>query len=511
MYDGTQLVSARRTSRGAVCPTRGTYPANATAVAAMLDSARAALLEVVGPQACVAMVSNGGAHVEIVCRLPLSAAHITMIRDRLLSEARQHRLEVERAESSPALINGHPPTEADEPAPSLSLHVLSSCPLFYDGVAAGVLQVSLLGAIPSNRRAPAFEKLLAQSPAVAATLLWHVAGQRNKLVEALSHVGEGVLLFDDEGRLTFASERARELLACGPALESGPFANVAEIVAEARRQRLQRFNRVLRSGVRDRLLGARVQLIGDADDERWWQVGLHDITASWLAERGSCSVLPQDDEWQAPLRSIRNSAELLLKQEAGFLNVQQKYHLQNIEEAVGRACQLLREGPAGGQSRSFGEQPLERRRQAHLGLLIRKAAALYQSAAAKQGLHLRLELPASLPALNGDRDRLMQLMVNLVDNAVKFSPAGGEVIIGAREEDAEIFCWVQDQGAGIPASEVPFLFEPHRQRDPRANGARGHGLGLSIAREIVELHRGRIWVESEAGKGSKFCVALPQA
>jgi signal transduction histidine kinase len=123
---------------------------------------------------------------------------------------------------------------------------------------------------------------------------------------------------------------------------------------------------------------------------------------------------------------------------------------------------------------------------------------------------LTTELPAYLPLINGDGPRLEQVLLNLMTNAVKFTPVGGIISVRVKEEDSGLTVAVQDNGIGIAREEQSRLFKPYsrisadRQRQP------GLGLGLALAKQVVELHGGRIWVESEAGSGSTFSFFLPK-
>ena len=122
--------------------------------------------------------------------------------------------------------------------------------------------------------------------------------------------------------------------------------------------------------------------------------------------------------------------------------------------------------------------------------------------------HLSLDLPDSLPLVQGDGKKLEQVVLNLMTNATKFTPERGSITLRARKRDTELVIEVQDSGIGIPKDEQERLFKPYsrinadRQRHP------GLGLGLALAKQVVELHGGRIWVESELGKGSTFAFAL---
>ncbi|WP_255415215.1 sensor histidine kinase KdpD [Vitiosangium sp. GDMCC 1.1324] len=124
-------------------------------------------------------------------------------------------------------------------------------------------------------------------------------------------------------------------------------------------------------------------------------------------------------------------------------------------------------------------------------------------------VHLVLELPEVLPPVLADRDRLLQVFSNLLGNALKFTPPGGEVKVSARVEGGTICFQVHDTGPGIAPEALMHIFERFWQADRRDR--RGSGLGLSIAKGLVDAHGGRIWVESEPGHGSTFLFTMPVA
>jgi PAS domain S-box-containing protein len=129
--------------------------------------------------------------------------------------------------------------------------------------------------------------------------------------------------------------------------------------------------------------------------------------------------------------------------------------------------------------------------------------------AASRSLELRLEVVPDPGEVFADRDRLLQVLENLVGNAVKFTKSGGHVSVGAAPRNGELLFWVEDSGAGIASDDLPHLFDRFWQaRNARKQGV---GLGLPIVKGIVEAHRGRIWVESQVGKGSTFFFTLPRA
>jgi two-component system, OmpR family, phosphate regulon sensor histidine kinase PhoR len=142
--------------------------------------------------------------------------------------------------------------------------------------------------------------------------------------------------------------------------------------------------------------------------------------------------------------------------------------------------------------------------------LIRSSLERLGLFAERQGVRLEADIEGELPPLRGDEDRLGQLLINLLHNAVKFSEPGGPIIVRARRQDGEVVLSVEDQGVGIPRAELDRVFERFYKVDKaRVAGRGGTGLGLAIVRHIAESHGGRVWVQSEEGRGSTFSVAIP--
>ena len=130
--------------------------------------------------------------------------------------------------------------------------------------------------------------------------------------------------------------------------------------------------------------------------------------------------------------------------------------------------------------------------------------------ATKNGVRLSLELDSQIDLVEGDERRIRQVVFNLLSNAVKFTPQGGRVDVSAAKENGEVVVAVTDTGQGISTDDQARIFEEFQQAKA-TNGERpeGTGLGLALSRSLVELHGGRIWVESEVGKGSTFSFTLP--
>jgi signal transduction histidine kinase len=132
---------------------------------------------------------------------------------------------------------------------------------------------------------------------------------------------------------------------------------------------------------------------------------------------------------------------------------------------------------------------------------------MFQASATEKGVSLFVEKTPPRLATWGDAERIVQVMSNLVGNALKFVPRGGKVVIKSEQRGSEVVFSVADSGPGIVREDLDKLFEKFWQR--RRSDRRGVGLGLAIARGIVEAHGGRIWAESRVGVGSTFYFTLP--
>jgi signal transduction histidine kinase len=154
-----------------------------------------------------------------------------------------------------------------------------------------------------------------------------------------------------------------------------------------------------------------------------------------------------------------------------------------------------------------GQLTIERARLSAVEL-ITEAVDMQKPLASSSSIELRVEVDADVPDVLGDRDRLLQVFENLIGNAIKFTKTGGRITAGAASRDDEVVFWVADTGCGIASENLPRVFDRFWQAT-RA-GRKGAGLGLPITQGIVEAHGGRIWVESEFGRGSTFFFTIPK-
>ncbi|HEY51358.1 MAG TPA: HAMP domain-containing protein [Dehalococcoidia bacterium] len=210
-------------------------------------------------------------------------------------------------------------------------------------------------------------------------------------------------------------------------------------------------------------------------------------------------------ELKTPITPVLASSELLLEEikEAGILqelaqNINQGAY--NLNQRIDELLDLAR-GEVGLLHLNLGS--------VDSGQLLRSIVDSVRPLARQNKHMLNAELPPSLPIIQADEDRLRQVVLNLLNNAFKFTPSGGSITVRAREEGNALVVEVQDTGRGISKAAQERLFEPYQQLEREKTRLSGLGLGLSLSKKLVELHGGQIWVQSEKGKGSTFSFSIP--
>jgi signal transduction histidine kinase/ActR/RegA family two-component response regulator len=207
---------------------------------------------------------------------------------------------------------------------------------------------------------------------------------------------------------------------------------------------------------------------------------------------------------QNPLNVISMAANMLLQR---VPEQSARRPIERIVRSVQRATRLLRD-LLDVSAIEEGHFAVERRRLDPTALIL-SALESQQSLAADASVITATDLSPSLPTIEADEERLLEVLENLIGNAIKFTNPGGTITVGACCEGGEIKIWVADNGSGIPAQQLPHIFDRFWQAK-RAD-RRGTGLGLTICKGIVEAHDGRIWAESDLGKGTCLYFTLPAA
>ena len=216
-------------------------------------------------------------------------------------------------------------------------------------------------------------------------------------------------------------------------------------------------------------------------------------------------------ELRTPLTCIHQYATILLDGLAGEMTGEQKTHLGTILKSVNQLNTMVRDLLQAARAES-GKIVLEQRC-VSIGELIRVAVQMMQATGAQKSIGLEVGVELGIPFVYGDPDRILEVLINLIDNAIKFTPAEGAVTVSAARllTDPDFICVsVTDTGAGIAPEARSLIFERlYQHPDSVDNNRKGLGLGLYIAKELVSLHGGRIWAASDGASGSTFSFTLP--
>jgi len=212
-------------------------------------------------------------------------------------------------------------------------------------------------------------------------------------------------------------------------------------------------------------------------------------------------------ELRTPLTAIKGSVDNMLDGLTGSVNERQRHYLTRVNENAEQLSRLIAD--LLDLARIESGQVEVRPRSTSVSRLLEGAAESMRPVLDRRGISLKVELPRDDLVIVADRDRLMQVLFNLIGNAVKFTSPGGAVTLDARLMADEVVVSVSDTGVGIPERDLERIFDRFYQA-PAAQGAKptGTGLGLPIARSLVELHGGRLWAE-RAEVGSRFHFTLP--
>jgi two-component system sensor histidine kinase/response regulator len=257
-------------------------------------------------------------------------------------------------------------------------------------------------------------------------------------------------------------------------------------------------------------------------DERQRFISLKDYAAELekanqelrkIDEMKSEFVSVASHELRTPLAAIKNAVQLMLQGKTGEINENQKKFLSMAERNINRLTGILNSLldlsriESGKIGLKFEELDLR-------GSIEFILSSLKPQADGKS-IQLKMEIPEKLPSVYGDREKVEQILTNLVGNAIKFTPEGGEISVSAKpleEGEHMVAISVRDSGIGIPGDQLEKIFEKfHQVEDSLRRSITGTGLGLAITKGLVEAHHGKIWVESEVGKGSTFTFTLPMS
>lgn len=380
----------------------------------------------------------------------------------------------------------------------------------------------LPAAAPSSTRPAAAPRPAASAGAARGPLAARIPPRRaslvNDLLALLDHLGDAVLLVDAQGRLVAATPLAlnytgltRESL--GKSLvESGAWF-LAPLLTEAVLGELGAPREIELPN------GQLATVVIVAIEQSMWAFVLKqdslaapDALAPTLvppvildAERNESFLTNFSNIIRVPLRELRDLITRVPA--AGELNEQQSRLIGQVVKLNSELTMLVNDLLALGQIRL---QTSERKVPLRIDLLVEAAVGTQYAEFGRRGQHVTTDIPANLPRVPGSEEGLGRAVASLLDNAIKYSPTGAQIKVAVRHTNKEITVMVQDTGVGLEADEQAQIFDPfYRARSAEQLGVSGRGLGLTIAKAVIEQHGGQIWVTSVPGKGSTFAFRLP--
>lgn len=351
--------------------------------------------------------------------------------------------------------------------------------------------------------------------------------ERSTLAAVISGMAEGLVVLDKNRRIAFFNPAAELLTGVNASEVAGQnidvfrdmfFSRVVDAEglraawAEAltRLDQMPKFQSEIMTGADKRIVEAALFQIGDRSNPLGTGALLRDVTRERETDRMKTEfVATVSHELRTPLTSIYGFSELLLMR-ATNLSENQRSWVETIHKESKRLSDIVNDLLDVSRIEA-GRLSLAMRPVAVRPLVMNIIGVVRQGRASRD---ITLEMPEIFPDLQADPEKLQQVLFNLVDNAVKYSPKGGAVVVSVRLDAApgRAVVSVSDKGLGIREDEIPKLFTRfYRIQRPEVVGLRGTGLGLYIVKSLVEMMGGNIWLESKFNEGSTFFVSLPIA
>ena len=338
--------------------------------------------------------------------------------------------------------------------------------------------------------------------------LEEIQGERDKLGTIFLHMTDGVTAFNAEGKLIHMNPTAENLLGA-TFQEDAHFNDVFEgidaptpIAAGEQgfvQMELERMGRTLS-----------VLFAPYGENERGIIAVIHDITEQRKLDEARREFIANvSHELRTPLTNVKSYTETLIDAAGELPTDTEVKFLSVIAGETDRMTRIVKDLLTLSKL-DCGKMDLHFHRfsMQHMVESVYNAMVLE---AGNNGLELKLNIQGKMPDMNGDRERLEQVVINILSNAVKYTPSGGHIVLSAaRRDEGHVMIRVKDDGMGIPKDDIPRLFERfYRVDKARSRAKGGSGLGLAIAKEMVEAHRGTIYLESQLDEGTTVTVVLP--
>lgn len=340
--------------------------------------------------------------------------------------------------------------------------------------------------------------------------LAEVNGERNKLSTLFTYMADGVVAFDKSGHILHMNPAAQQMLG----MEFGPELTYTQVFPNLNVEEsdLGEGGRYIEIdyAANKRILKILLAMFGTAEDENSGIMAvLHDITEQKKLDSSRREFVANvSHELRTPLTNVKGYTETLLDAGDELDGETRRNFLQVIYNESDRMTHIVKDLLTLSQL-DYGKMDMEMS-PIPVKLIVQNIASAMLIEARGQGLTLETKLEEPLPLILADRNRMEQVIANIVSNAIKYNRPGGTVTLSAFSQEDKVVIKVQDTGIGIPQEDIPRLFERfYRVDKARSRERGGTGLGLAIAKEIVEQHQGTIGVESQLDAGTTVTITLP--
>jgi len=421
------------------------------------------------------------------------------------------RLRVHDSLAGQVIASGEP-VVIDKTAPqkiktAYLVHSLVYVPLQVRGHTIGILGVDnrSAGRILSREHVKVLQAL-SDYAAIAienAQLYEHSETERQKLETILTEIKSGALVIDQDNRILIVNPTAREILDISADPIGKPVFQVVknqQILgllrisgSQPRREEVELSDGRIFHALRTPVIG-----VGQA-------VIMQDITHLKELDRiKSEFVTTVSHDLRSPLTAILGYVELI--ERAGDVNDQQREFIRRVQNSVEQITSLVTDLLDLGRIEAGLDTAKER---IPIVVIARHAIESLRAVAEDKSIKLDISMPEITPFVYGDPVRMRQMIGNLIENAVKYTPEQGVISFTMEPEQDQVIMRINDNGPGIPPSDLPYVFDKFFRASNAPDSLPGTGLGLSIVKSIVESHNGRVWVDSKLGNGTSFSVVLP--
>lgn len=459
------------------------------------------------------LVTESGIKFKIHLEESVSETFITKVRDSLLAAlevlegAKVRELPLTEQRSGTIINAGDPRLPGS----------FFNIPIVIDQKLSGILNIaSTPPGLYQEEEMTILYRIVAQASTAVTKLRQVLATEKGKLSAMVESLSDGVIMLDNETRVMVINPAAKQALRL-----SDPEPSIFAVL-EAFGTKLRLREIVAKANTSDRLIVVEEVNLGDrilkvfvipVKDKLGNRIGtaalLHDISKEKELER-----LREDftammvHELRTPLTAVRGASNALQKHEAEFSKEKQREYLQMIEGSADQMIAIVNDllDVAKIEAGKFqvNKEPTE------MTEVIRLKTEEFRPLVQEKHLELTTDIPQGKMTLEVDPTRIGQVLANLLSNAIKFTEQG-KVEVSLKESNREVVVAIRDTGPGIAEEDRGRLFSKFGQLEKKSTRtAQGTGLGLVIAKGIVEAHGGRIWLESEVGRGSTFFVGLPK-